>query len=508
MTTSSLSGICRCCAIPYQLVHCFSVENCISSGQADNIDVSVDGGKWYKIKCGVSSAEQVSNRVPLLPITGWKPFPSVTIPENFNTGHMYHHIVESVENVNISLSFNHAQSDVDDSEAEDDGKDIHTSKPLKKGKIYYTSGHVNNIVDQKNDDHYFVKCTVMSSYKPEISYNVTCTMSCTTGFIKDATCTCKASALGRCNHVTGLLYAIPDYIDKFGAEPTASTSQPQTWNVGRKKKKNPQALHKADYTSYKRRKISAAYDFDPRPQSLRQPPSKQMLNNYIKNLQSEANRNQNGELCMIASILKVHYDDYNLSDYEKEVLEVKVLILRQHLHSARTGKPVEVCPEQKSSKWQLERRCRITASECHRICHLKSATATTNFLREKLWNTNSVVSSKAMLYGNVHEADARNQYLKDCQSVNSDYNVIPTGLWASDETPELACSPDGLVKDPQLCDHELGMYGLLEIKCPIMLKNKDIKQFERLLTKEQLSHFSLKRRDGTIVLKKEHCYFY
>ena len=62
--------------------------------------------------------------------------------------------------------------------------------------------------------------------------------------------------------------------------------------------------------------------------------------------------------------------------------------------------------------------------------------------------------------------------IKDCQSVHSDYNVIPTGLWVSDETPELACSPDGVIKDPRLSDHEPGIYGLPEIKCPVMLKKK------------------------------------
>ena len=120
--------------MPYQLVHCFSVNNCLLWGQADDTVVSGNGEKWYKIKCEVSSADQVSNRASLVPITGWQQFPTVTIPENFNIRHMHHHIVESVGNVNINLSFNHAQSNIDVIEAEDDGKDIHTSKPLKIGK--------------------------------------------------------------------------------------------------------------------------------------------------------------------------------------------------------------------------------------------------------------------------------------------------------------------------------------------------------------------------------------
>ena len=103
-------------------------------------------------------------------------FPGVSIPKNFNDGHVYHHIVESVHfNMDIGLCFNNS-SDDDTSEVEDDARDIHTSKHLRKGKTFFTSGYVTDIVDQSTEEHYFVKCKVMSSYKPEIKYDVTCTV--------------------------------------------------------------------------------------------------------------------------------------------------------------------------------------------------------------------------------------------------------------------------------------------------------------------------------------------
>ena len=154
------------------------MTNCIDSGQAEQIDISVDDGKWHQL-LSKPREERNSSNIPILPITGWKKFPSVTIPKNFNDGHMYHHIVESVQNMDIGLSYNNC-SDDDSSEDEGDTRDIHTAKPLRKGKTYFTSGHVTNIVDQSTEEYYFIKCKVMSSYKPQISYDVTCTMSSST----------------------------------------------------------------------------------------------------------------------------------------------------------------------------------------------------------------------------------------------------------------------------------------------------------------------------------------
>ena len=76
------------------------------------------------------------------------------------------------------------------------------------------------------------------------------------------------------------------------------------------------------------------------------------------------------------------------------------------------------------------------------------------------------------------------------------------------ENPELACSPDGLVMDPSLSDHQLGKYGLLEVKCPLMLEEKDVKDFDKVLSKKQISQFSLERRDGSMKLKTKHRYYY
>ena len=71
----------------------------------------------------------------------------------------------------------------------------------------------------------------MSSYQVKVHYDVS-------GFVRDASCTCKASSMGRCNHVCGLLFALLDYTQKYGYTP--STSLPCEWNKGRASKKNPE----------------------------------------------------------------------------------------------------------------------------------------------------------------------------------------------------------------------------------------------------------------------------
>ena len=66
--------------------------------------------------------------------------------------------------------------------------------------------------DSSKSGHYFLKTKVWASYTSEV-YDVTATLSQHSGFVRDASCTCHASAMGRCSHVTGLLYALVDYID-------------------------------------------------------------------------------------------------------------------------------------------------------------------------------------------------------------------------------------------------------------------------------------------------------
>ena len=77
-----------------------------------------------------------------------------------------------------------------------------------------------------------------------------------------------------------------------------------------------------------------------------------------------------------------------------------------------------------------------------------------NLVKSLLYSKNLDTSS--LRWGRVHEADARVAYQQHLQRSDCDLPVSPCGLVVDQETPCLACSPDGLV----------GICGLVEYKCP------------------------------------------
>ena len=115
-------------------------------------------------------------------------------------------------------------------------------------------------------DIIFFKSKVRALYTSEV-YDVIATLSQHSGFLRDASCTCRASAMGRCSHVTGLLYALVDYIDtcdtlKVG--PQICTSLPCAWNHCRKSNKLPKKVQESVYPSAKQRKVHDIINYDPR----------------------------------------------------------------------------------------------------------------------------------------------------------------------------------------------------------------------------------------------------
>lgn len=84
------------------------------------IDPSIDGGKWLQEKANKLrfrdmnvASSSASDSVPVfdtIPITGWKKFPSRTIPTKFHHGSIHHHIVTTAVMV------------YDDSDSESSGK--------------------------------------------------------------------------------------------------------------------------------------------------------------------------------------------------------------------------------------------------------------------------------------------------------------------------------------------------------------------------------------------------
>ena len=110
---------------------------------------------------------------PVLPITGWKTFPSVTIPDGFCYGSIYNHVIETAKMTNADTGASHGL------------QDFSTSKPMKKGREFFVSGHVTEMKDRKKSDCYFVKALVRASFASQ-QYSVTVTLADTNGGVVDA----------------------------------------------------------------------------------------------------------------------------------------------------------------------------------------------------------------------------------------------------------------------------------------------------------------------------------
>lgn len=104
---------------------------------------------------------------------------------------------------------------------------------------------------------------------------MTLTISENSGTIKEGTCTCSASGLGRCAHVAALLFALEDFVSEFGYDLPTCTEKLCSWNKGRKKNKTPSTVHSKEYSSMKKelkKKRASGTDIitsDPRPSNQR-----------------------------------------------------------------------------------------------------------------------------------------------------------------------------------------------------------------------------------------------
>jgi len=51
-------------------------------------------------------------------------------------------------------------------------------------------------------------------------------------------------------------------------------------------------------------------------------------------------------------------------------------------------------------------------------------------------------------------------------------------------------------------------YGILEVKCPIILRDECIQNFDSVLSPTQKQNFCLKKENGVISLKRNHAYYF
>uniref|UniRef100_A0A8W8MG68 SAP domain-containing protein n=1 Tax=Magallana gigas TaxID=29159 RepID=A0A8W8MG68_MAGGI len=405
------------------------IERCENAVKAcAEIDPKIDEGKWYEIK---KEPTKPSNQVPYIPISGWHSFPSKALPKHFNYGNIYHYLVESVTCFDsIELC-----SDTDSgTETGQSSHDVHT----------------------KNS-----------------------------GTIKEGTCTRSASGLGRCAHVAALLFALEDFVSEFGYDLPTCTEKLCSWNKGRKKNKTPSTVHSKEYSSMKKelkKKRASGTDIitsDPRPSNQRFTKiSKDEKNSFVSDLRHI------GEDSGWTTLLDYEYDNFSLDDYGVDILKQQCKQFQENLKTACEEKSHPfmadgTLDQSESEMWMFHRQCRITASYCKDVVCLKKGH--TGLVKRILWTSSPL--TPAILYGRENESKAFEQYMNE----NPNFNVEKTGLWLNPANPQLGCSPDGLIKDTQS-----GLEGLIEIKCPYVLKHcdpNDVNNCKNALTKKELNNF-------------------
>ncbi|CAG9814135.1 unnamed protein product [Phaedon cochleariae] len=279
------------------------IHNCIQAGNESKIFLGIDGGKWYDakrnlqpIQPGTSNAYDQCTSDDIF----WDNFPSSTIPQFFNKGHIYTYIIgENIEN--------------EDPEVEvTEDKTYTTVKPFRRGHQYVSSQHISEVQDGCSGNAYVCKCKCLSSFQKAIKYNVRVMLNKTSGAIMKGICECKQSSLGKCSHVTALLLFIWEHVQKFGYAKIVGTSKPREWGLGTQKR-SPGAIKEKSYP-IKKYKMTQRSIFDPRPATYLRNPD---LNQFISDLQKTGNNP------MFLSIFKLKYEDFQYDEDELSIIKLQ-----------------------------------------------------------------------------------------------------------------------------------------------------------------------------------------
>lgn len=163
---------------------------------------------------------------------------------------------------------------------------------------------------------------------------------------------------------------LSDYVTANGhVVVEASTSKPCSWNKGKKRTKEPKALHKSFYPS-KKSKPSELYDWDPRPVSFRQKVNQTEVNDFVRNLETYSSTT--GTLSMWETILQIEYKDFDINESDRIVYTSLVNDFEKALHDnllsiSQNFAVGEIPNTEKQSEcdlWFQARQSRITASNC------------------------------------------------------------------------------------------------------------------------------------------------
>lgn len=147
--------------------------------------------------------------------------------------------------------------------------------------------------------------------------------------------------------------------------------------------------------------------------------------------------------------------------------------------------------QSKISSWYLYRTGRITASNAKSVCRVKTTTSNFSLISSICYPEQNKFSTAATKYGCDHEGVARKKYEEVMIKEHQQFEVRESGFFIHSDIPYIGASPDG--KTSCLCCGD----GILEIKCPFCVKDKEVS-----------SLIYLSEESGKLTISKDHSYYY
>lgn len=291
-----------------------------------------------------------------------------------------------------------------------------------------------------------------------------------------------------------------------------STSRPCTWNAGKKRRKNPNALHKCAYKS-SNFSSDRIIGWDPRPAELHGKLGTREVNMFWEDLSRVSA--QSKAMSMWELSLVKQYDDFRLTEERKQLLQKLTALFEQSLVGYSEAEPKEIegtIGQNMSFKWFSERRFRITASKCKPVFNFGKEIIAGNghkivwqiykWMRKNFWLPERIVTMY-MRYGIEEEPKARLAYINATRS-----EVRETGMWINGAFSYLGASPDGLI-----LDSDSNVTGLIEIKCLKILNEKSVKDLLEQIRQGNVSSTMLGRQcftavDDHLILRSSHMYYH
>lgn len=165
--------------------------------------------------------------------------------------------------------------------------------------------------------------------------------------------------------------------------------------------------------------------------------------------------------------------------------------------SADEARAIEINTIAQSScdLWREERRKRLTASNCGRIC--KTTQTIPNKVKDIIILYSTFKSNKATEWGKMQESTTRQAYVSyQNQHGHKGLTTSATGLVIHVDHPWLACSPDDRVFDSS----ETAPNGLVQYKNPYSVRNMTLYE----ACAKSSSFFLKQMEDGSLSLKPTH----